>query len=449
MKNTNTGLYNFLNQNNIAHDNANSIVLAPQTAIDPDTIAKDLPSKLEWKKENFLGLKTKKQNSNEELVVVNDEARYANDIYASADFGANGFISFAETIGVNASRNQEDTALCQDTSLETSDQAAKFLANAYNEIGVAARQKKEAIEQGSCAITAAITKDGKLTVANAGDSQVVVYVKNNKTKEVKSVQLNTLHKPNEANERERIEDCGGKVEEVKGVSRVCQENEGRFTPVLAIARAFGDKYLKGNGGEFLISYKPEITCFDLNPYLNDEYEVFVEVSCDGLREGGFGESQVTQKLKSQNINQDIANSVLEDCSKVSLDNQTAFIIKVPTNLKKLEKGLLVAVNDGHGGKAISNLAANKMSELNQNLKLQALPNLPEDIEFRNVDFSPNYMFLKIGIGLVLAVGLVCLLRSQTAANCFNSAINSSLGKSLSENVIGKLFSKINCFASRA
>ncbi|MFA6066083.1 MAG: PP2C family protein-serine/threonine phosphatase [Candidatus Babeliaceae bacterium] len=108
-----------------------------------------------------------------------------------------------------------------------------------------------------CTAIAAVLTDGKIYVANAGDSRAIIC------RAGKAIALSDDHKPNRPDEQARIQKLGGKVI-VKGVPRV----NGR----LAISRALGDKAL--------------------NPYVIPNPEIreqiittdddFLLIACDGV-----------------------------------------------------------------------------------------------------------------------------------------------------------------------
>ncbi|XP_010260278.1 PREDICTED: probable protein phosphatase 2C 39 [Nelumbo nucifera] len=110
---------------------------------------------------------------------------------------------------------------------------------------------------GSTAVTAILINGEKLVVANIGDSRAVIC-KNGVAK-----QLSVDHEPSK--ERESIESRGGFVSNLPGdVPRV----DGQ----LAVARAFGDKSLKGH-----LSSEPDV----VTEMIDDEAE-FAILASDGL-----------------------------------------------------------------------------------------------------------------------------------------------------------------------
>jgi protein phosphatase 1L len=85
------------------------------------------------------------------------------------------------------------------------------------------------MNDGSTAATA-FSRDGRLWVANVGDSRVVLCSKG------RGISLSNDHKPNRPEERKRIISFGGKVVNCFGVPRV--------NGVLAVARAFGNRTMR-------------------------------------------------------------------------------------------------------------------------------------------------------------------------------------------------------------
>lgn len=116
---------------------------------------------------------------------------------------------------------------------------------------------------GCTAVTALCTKDGKILVANAGDSRSVISVKG----EVKPLSFD--HKPQNEVEKNRIAAAGGYV------------SFGRVNGNLALARALGDFEYKKNADlspeQQIITCDPDITEHEIT----DEDE-FLVLACDGI-----------------------------------------------------------------------------------------------------------------------------------------------------------------------
>ncbi|CAL1713092.1 unnamed protein product [Somion occarium] len=116
---------------------------------------------------------------------------------------------------------------------------------------------------GCTAVAALVTNDGRIFVANAGDSRSVISVKG------EAKPLSYDHKPVNDSERSRIVQAGGYVE------------FGRVNGNLALARALGDFEYKKNqslGPEAqIITSNPEI----IEHRITKEDEFFV-IACDGI-----------------------------------------------------------------------------------------------------------------------------------------------------------------------
>lgn len=106
--------------------------------------------------------------------------------------------------------------------------------------------------------TIAVIKNGKIFVANVGDSRTVLSSKSS------AIALSQDHKPDREDEEKRIKEAGGSVHNDNGIWRV----QG----MLSTSRALGDKGLR----PYVIS-DPEITITELN----DEHE-FLILACDGI-----------------------------------------------------------------------------------------------------------------------------------------------------------------------
>lgn len=109
----------------------------------------------------------------------------------------------------------------------------------------------------------AIAEKKKLTVANVGDSRGVMCDKNGKT-----FNLSIDHKPNNKDEKKRIEEAKGEIyESSPGIWRVRH---------LAMSRSLGDYGKKGNDN--IIIATPDFLTFDLNEY----QPKFIILASDGL-----------------------------------------------------------------------------------------------------------------------------------------------------------------------
>ncbi|KAI0648068.1 PP2C-domain-containing protein [Trametes meyenii] len=116
---------------------------------------------------------------------------------------------------------------------------------------------------GCTAVAALVTKEGKVYVANAGDSRSVISVKG------EGKQLSFDHKPQNEQEKNRIVAAGGYIE------------YGRVNGNLALARALGDFDYKKNG-----ALSPEAQIITCNPEIIEHTltgeDEFIIIACDGI-----------------------------------------------------------------------------------------------------------------------------------------------------------------------
>ncbi|CBH16961.1 protein phosphatase 2C, putative [Trypanosoma brucei gambiense DAL972] len=153
-----------------------------------------------------------------------------------------------------------------------------------------------------------------LQVGNVGDSRVLVCV------DGKARAMTEDHKPNNADERRRIEECGGRVE------------SNRVDGSLAVSRAFGDRDYKANPSGGQLSQKvialPDVTHVDVTWDSKD----FAVLCCDGVFEGQFSNEEVVDFIKEQMEQTDdlglIAGRVCEEAvNRGSRDNVSCVIVQ--------------------------------------------------------------------------------------------------------------------------
>lgn len=120
----------------------------------------------------------------------------------------------------------------------------------------------------------------KLQVGNIGDSRVIACING------QCSPLTEDHKPNNDEERKRIEDFGGRVQ------------NNRVDGSLAVSRAFGDRDYKTNTGSQLqqkVIALADVTHTQVSFDKND----FAVLCCDGVFEGSFTNEQVIEYIKKQ------------------------------------------------------------------------------------------------------------------------------------------------------
>ena len=109
----------------------------------------------------------------------------------------------------------------------------------------------------------AVVRGNTLTVANAGDSRAVL------SRRGEAAALSRDHKPADEDERARIQNAGGFVQ------------EGRVNGSLALSRAIGDLEYKRSktlpAHEQIVTAHPEITVTELK-----EGDEFLIIACDGI-----------------------------------------------------------------------------------------------------------------------------------------------------------------------
>ncbi|KAF0693835.1 Aste57867_15235 [Aphanomyces stellatus] len=151
------------------------------------------------------------------------------------------------------------------------------LRAAFKAADTAILARKEWREQGSTA-TAVFLIDDLIWSMNVGDSRAVLC------RDGRALNLTRDHKPNDPEERQRIEDAGGKVRwhglrDAAG-KPVVDMGAYRINSNLAVARAFGDgdqrPYVCGNNCWY-VSGEMELKCFRRDPK-----DKFIVLASDGL-----------------------------------------------------------------------------------------------------------------------------------------------------------------------
>ena len=160
---------------------------------------------------------------------------------------------------------------------------------------------------------ACIIKNNIIYTANCGDSRAILCNNDNHT-----VELSIDHKPNRKDEKNRIKNMGGFVENVYGCYRV--------NGILAVSRSFGDRKLK----KYIIA-TPEIKTHTINK--NDK---FIVIASDGLWDTIPNDKciKLVENLLKQNYKKNNKTFVFETCRNIvdisvqkgSDDNVTCTII---------------------------------------------------------------------------------------------------------------------------
>ncbi|XP_066253113.1 probable protein phosphatase CG10417 isoform X1 [Euwallacea similis] len=188
--------------------------------------------------------------------------------------------------------------------------------------------KEEPGSDSGCTAVVAILKGRDLYVANAGDSRCVVC------RNGQAVEMSFDHKPEDAPERARIVNAGGKV-----------TADGRVNGGLNLSRAIGDHAYKENKDlserEQMITALPDIKKLEINPG-EDEFMV---LACDGIW-NYMSNQEVVDFVKSRiEESSDKVSHICEEMFDHCLapntmgdgtgcDNMTVIIVKFKSTLKK-------------------------------------------------------------------------------------------------------------------
>jgi len=156
-----------------------------------------------------------------------------------------------------------------------------------------------------CTAVCVLLSKAEVVCANAGDSRAVLCRKG------KPVELSHDHKPNDGTERRRIEEAGGKVEEIPVGTRVHHRVNGN----LNLSRAIGDMEYKkkpelGHEKQMICS-TPDIIHVPLT-----EDDEFIVLACDGVWDVKTNEEVcdfVSPRLKKGEEIPKIIEALLDDC----------------------------------------------------------------------------------------------------------------------------------------
>ncbi|XP_073288079.1 probable protein phosphatase 2C 59 [Primulina huaijiensis] len=160
-------------------------------------------------------------------------------------------------------------------------------------------------DAGSTASTAILVGD-RLLVANVGDSRAVVCRAGN------AIAVSRDHKPDQTDERRRIEDAGGFV---------MWAGTWRVGGVLAVSRAFGDRLLK----QYVVA-DPEIQ----EEKVDDTLE-FLILASDGLWDVVTNEEAVSMTKPIQEPEEAAKRLMQEAYQRGSADNITIVVVRFLTN----------------------------------------------------------------------------------------------------------------------
>ncbi len=178
------------------------------------------------------------------------------------------------------------------------------------------------VEMKGCTANVMLVKDGKIYVANAGDSRSIAIMSDGKVEE-----LSTDHKPDREPETTRIIKAGGSV------------LNGRVEGNLNLSRALGDLHYKSNKElkpeEQMICAYPEVAIIELTGNIK-----YVLMGCDGVFETRSSQdigTFVLNEMKSNPTSKltEVVSKLLDalispDCIKTGgagCDNMTCILVK--------------------------------------------------------------------------------------------------------------------------
>ncbi|XP_047328385.1 probable protein phosphatase 2C 59 [Impatiens glandulifera] len=181
------------------------------------------------------------------------------------------------------------------------------IADAYNHTDAEflKSENNSTRDAGSTASTAILVGD-RLLVANVGDSRAVICRGGN------AIAVSRDHKPDQTDERRRIEDAGGFV---------MWAGTWRVGGVLAVSRAFGDRHLK----QYVVA-DPEIREEKVDSSLE-----FLILASDGLWDVVSNEEAVEMGKPIEEPEAAAKRLMQEACQRGSGDNITVVVVRFLAN----------------------------------------------------------------------------------------------------------------------
>jgi protein phosphatase len=155
----------------------------------------------------------------------------------------------------------------------------------------------------------------ELLVGNVGDSRVLVWTG------VELIVMTKDHKPDDPEEKERIERCGGRVE------------RGRVDGSLALSRAFGDRLFKENKDSADPTEQKVIALPDMSTVTVPWGKgAFAALCCDGVYERNFSNEQIVDFIREKlSLSKDLAAVAGMVCCEAvrrgSRDNVTCMLVE--------------------------------------------------------------------------------------------------------------------------
>jgi serine/threonine protein phosphatase PrpC len=221
------------------------------------------------------------------------------------------------------------------SKLPTAEIAKRASRRAFAE---AEKATEDFLEGGSTATAVVVTPDHKAVIVNVGDSPALLILENKETGKVVVTKITTDHPPDSPDERRRIEEAGGIVDE-----------NGRVVGpdgTLAVSRSFGDGNYTG------VSAEPAVKVLDLKGVLaNPKIRASIVACSDGMTDH-TSEEKIAAEFKKGRTPKQIVESLkklaFEDAAAAGVeesDNISVVVARLDPNAKK---AVYIAVTDGHG-----------------------------------------------------------------------------------------------------
>jgi serine/threonine protein phosphatase PrpC len=270
--------------------------------------------------------------------------RYATGLMPTGHPNIAGLTSRGLNLGRYDGKNQ-DRCIYGTCHITSAKEAKRALLTGF---GDADRATSHFYDGGSTASVVTITPDGKLTAAQAGDSPIILVLRNKTTGEVVSHNLTVDQRPVEPAERARIEAAGGTIDE-----------EGRLVgadSTLAVSRTLGDHAFSA------VSAEPSTLTYDISKILkNPNTQVFVMVCSDGLTDHATHE-ELSSKFKEKGTPAQIAERLktlaFERADEAGVEESDNISLVLALLDPKAKGTTYLGVTDGHGdqGGAVAELA---------------------------------------------------------------------------------------------